>query len=118
MTQPKRKPKPQENSLPPSITRHDFVDEQGIPKRVLLPQGETDPQTGIPVSLDLSGLYDHMPDGFLRDLYGALHAQGLVEPGDYFKPGAADHFRAAMLTVIRRDFLNAQALAKQELHNG
>lgn len=100
------------------LVKVDAIDTQGVPLRVLLPQGETDTSIGIPISLDLSTLYPHMPDEFLKRLYEALHAQGLVEPADYFKAGADQRFKAAMLTVIRKDFLDCQTIAKQELaHN-
>lgn len=100
---------------PTSPVKQTFIDGEGISKVVLLPPGETDVRTGIPVSLDVSPLYEHMPPGFNRALHEALHAQGLIEPADYFKTGAADRFKAAMLTVIRHDFLSVQALAKQEM---
>lgn len=64
-------------------------------------------------AFDLSSLYEHMPPTFTEKLTNALHARGLVEPGDYFKAGAAQLFRSAMLGVIKKDFLSAQALAKK-----
>lgn len=94
-----------------------YTDPLGIPKRVFIPEGETDLSTGIPASLDLSTLYEAMPTDFLRRLYEALHAQGLVEASDYFKPDASQRFKAAMLTVIRHDFLAAQTVAKDELNH-
>lgn len=101
-----------------SLVHKDYTDALGIPRRVLVPDAETDLQTGIPVSLDLSPLYAHMPESFQRDFYEALHAQGLIEAKDYFVPGAAEKFRAAMLSVIRHDFLSAQSIANQELKHG
>jgi hypothetical protein len=92
-----------------------YVDASGIPTRVIVPEGATDLSAGIPVSLDISTVYEHMPPQFVVDLTVALHAQGLVKPVDYFTPGASDRYRAALLMVIRHDFLNLQALAKQEL---
>lgn len=106
----KRAPK---NNEPP--VRADYTDPDGIPRRVLLPPGETDTSLGIPISLDLSELYAHMPDDFLPRLYTALHAQGLVEAGDYLTAGADQRFKAALLSVIRNDFLSVQTIAKQEL---
>jgi hypothetical protein len=110
----KQTAKPAINTTPP-IVRHQYTDPLGIPRTVLLPKGETDVKAGIPVSLDLSPLFGHMPDTFQRELYAALAAQGLVEPADYFKKGAAERFRAAMFTVIKHDFLNVQTIAKEEL---
>ncbi len=100
------------------IIKRDFTDEQGIPQRVLVPESETDWRTGIPLSLDLSPLFGHMPTDFQRELYQSLRDQGLVEPKDYFQPGAGERFRAAMLSVIRHDFSNAQALAQEAVKHG
>lgn len=98
-----------------AVERRSFNDDRGIPRVVLIPVGETDNQAGIPISLDLDRLYGHMPVEFQRSLYEALHAQGLVEPADFLKPGAGERFRAAMLSIIKHDFLSVQALAKEEL---
>lgn len=116
MNDSKRKTRGASQGVPP--VKQTYIDDEGISKVVLLPPGETDASIGIPVSLDVSTLYVHMPPGFNRALHEALHAQGLIEPADYFKTGAADRFKAAMLTVIRHDFLNAQTLAKEEMSNG
>lgn len=92
-----------------------YTDEKGIPRVSLVPEGEKDMTTGIPVSLDVTVLYPHMPDSFQAALTEALHAVGLVKPADYFLNGASERFRAAMLTVIRHDFGNVQALANEAL---
>ncbi len=63
-------------------------------------------------TFDLSSLYVHMPPAFTEKLTKALHARGLVQPGDYFKPNAAELFRSAMLSVIKNDFRSAQKLAR------
>lgn len=94
-----------------------YTTPEGVPTRVLVPEGATDLSAGIPVSLDVSKLYEHMPHDFVVQFTEALHAQGLVKPSDYFQPGASDRYRSALLMVIRHDFLNIQALAKQELEN-
>lgn len=95
--------------------RKTFEDGSGIPRTVLVPEGETDVKAGIPVSLDLTPLFGHMPADFQRELYRALHTQGLVDPADYFKPGAADRYQAALRSVLKHDFLSIQALANEEL---
>jgi len=64
-------------------------------------------------AFDLSSLYSHMPPEFIGSLAQELHLRGLIEPGDYFKPNAHALFRAAMLSVIKHDFLTAQGLAKK-----
>lgn len=93
----------------------DFVDSRGVQQRVLVPEGSTNLAAGIPVSLDISELFNHMPDEFVVSFTAALHEQGLVKPADYFQPGASDRYRAALLMVIRHDFLSIQALAQKEL---
>ncbi|MBA3867783.1 MAG: hypothetical protein H0X30_01365 [Anaerolineae bacterium] len=100
----------------PEIVEKSFTDPAGIPRVSLLPKGETDGSMGIPVSLDISSLYSHMPTDWLRDFTVALHAQGLIKPEDFFRPGASDRYKAAVLMVIRSDFLSIQALAKEESH--
>ena len=114
-TKPKSKQGGKTNYDPPPFARESFTDGSGIPRVVLIPEGETDVAMGIPVSLDLTPLFGHMAEPFQREFYKALHAQGLIEPADFFKPGAADRYRRALLTVIKHDFLSIQALAKQEL---
>lgn len=112
---PKSKQGGSKPPLPPAIKRESFVDDSGIPRVVLVPEGETDFKTGIPLSMDLTKLYGHMPSSFQTELYKALHAQGLVEPADYFKPGASERYQRAMRDVVKHDFLSIQALAKEEL---
>lgn len=109
------KKKSRNASNPPQIVEADFISPDGVPSKVLIPAGEKDLSKGIPASLDLSPLYSHMPEGFVRELTIACHAVGLVKPIDYFAPDAPNRFRAAMLSVIKHDFLNAQALAKEEI---
>lgn len=92
-----------------------FVDDRGVTSRVLVPEGSTNLAAGIPVSLDISPLFKHMPDEFVVSFTAALHEQGLVKPSDYFQKGASDRYKAALLMVIRNDFLSIQALAMREL---
>ena len=94
-----------------------YITPEGLQTIVLVPDGSTDLASGIPVSLDISLIYTHMPHDFVVELTAALHAQGLVKPSDYFQPGAADRYKAAVFMVIRKDFLDLQALALQELES-
>jgi hypothetical protein len=110
-----KKVKPKPPTLPAGVQRESYQDGSGIPRVVLVPAGETDLRKGIPVSLDLSPLFGHMPQTFQTAFYEALHTQGLIEPADYFKPDALERYRRALVTVIRHDFLSIQALAKEEL---
>lgn len=110
----KKKNRPEIPARPPFVEA-EFIPPSGIPQTVIVPPGEPDLSTGIPVSLDVSPLYEHMPEAFQRELVKALRAQGLVKAADYFQPDAGIRFRAAMLSVIRHDFLNVQTLAKEEM---
>lgn len=116
MTDKKLKQAARADTSPP-YARETYEDGSGIPRVVLVPAGEKDLTTGIPLSFDLSPLFGHMPDGFQRELYKALHAQGLVEPADYFKPNAAERYQSALRTVLKHDFSNIQILAKEELNH-
>lgn len=100
-----------------NIVEKHYVDASGIPNHVLVPEDATDLSAGIPVSLDISGLYSHMPDEFIVEFTKALHEVGLVKPADYFTAGASDRYKQALLMVIRHDFLSLQTIAKQELDN-
>jgi len=94
-----------------------YTAPDGVPSVVLIPEDANDLSAGIPVSLDVSNLYTHMPHEFVVEFTAALHAQGLVKPSDYFQKGASDRYKAAVFMVIRNDFLSIQALAKKELEN-
>lgn len=98
--------------------RKTYTDDTDIPRVVLVPAHETDLKKGIPLSLDLTELFGHMPQEFQRAFYKALHAQGLVEPKDYFQRDAAERYRRALISVIKHDFLSIQALANEELQHG
>lgn len=96
--------------------KQDYIDAQGIPRRVLIPEGE-DPAQGIPISLDLDDLYGHLPTEFRRRLYEEFHAQGLVEACDFLRPEAGNRFRAAMLSLIKHDWLSVTAIAREQCHD-
>lgn len=115
MTERKNK-KPESARPAPGIEERQYVDAAGIPRVALLPKGESDVTMGIPISLDVSSLYEHMPESWVAEFTTALHAQGLVKPQDFFVPGAGDRFRAAMLTVIRHDYSDVLTIAKAALN--
>lgn len=119
MTEKKSKAKPTDKpyAASPPLKKTSFTNDLGYPQVVFIPEGEKDLKAGIPISLDLTPLFGHMPESFQRELYKALHAQGLIEPVDFFKAGAADRYRRALLTVIKHDFLSIQSLAKEELNH-
>lgn len=93
----------------------DYTDEHGIHRRVLLPKDfDGDPAEGIPVSLDLTHLYPHMPPDFHAWLTEELWARGLVEPKDFLTPAAPELIRAALFGAVRQDTLSIMALAKEQ----
>jgi len=101
-----------------AVTRIDYRDNDGIMRRVLVPtSGEAEPSEGVPVSLPVDYLYEHMPIEFRQRLMEALYTNGFIEPDDYLKAGAAERIRAAWLSVIKRDVLDIQQYAK-EYKNG
>lgn len=98
------------------LTEADYRDARGVLHRVLVPiDGSASPDEGIPVSLDISALYSEMPDRFVAALTEALWSVGLVTPRDYVAPGAMEKARAALLSVVKRDALDLQALAIEEI---
>lgn len=101
-------------SKTPTVERK-FTDDRGVQSVVLVPEGSENLAAGIPLSLDISSLFKHMPDEFVVSFTQALHEQGLIKPIDFFQPGAAERYKAAFLMIVRHDFLSVQALAKNEL---
>lgn len=106
-----------EKKSKPEIKRQSYKSDTGIPRVVFIPEGE-DPKMGIPASLDLSELFGHMPQSFQAAFYEALHAQGLIEPADYFKRDSADRYARALRSVLKHDFLSVQAIAQKEMKHG
>ena len=100
------------------ITRVDYFDKEGIQRRVLLPSDDgATPQEGIPVSLPVDQLYQHMPLKFRIALVEALWNVGLVEPEDFLQRTAPERIRAALMSVIKYDTMDIITLA-QEMKNG
>jgi len=96
-------------------TKVDYLDSNGIHRRVLLPNDDADANEGIPLSLPLESLFGHMPVSFQARLSSELFERGLVEPSDFFKPGAAELTRGAILSVCKHDALSIISLAKSLL---
>lgn len=91
----------------------DYVDSNGLRQRVLLPPGETDVREGIPAGISLDSLYGDCPISFKRRLYEELFAQGLIEPHDFLRPGAAERVRSALLAAVQRDTTDIISLARE-----
>lgn len=96
----------------------DGRDRDGILRRVRVPDAKTPVDEGVPVSLDVGSLYEHMPAAFTQALVEALWSRGLVEAADYLAPGAAERVRSALLSVVKADALSLITRAKQELDHG
>lgn len=97
------------------VRKVDYTSAEGLPQRSLIPEDANGipPEEGIPVHLDLDQLYGHLPLEFRQRLYAALHARGLVEPRDFLQGDSAERYMAALRSVIKRDALDAIALAKE-----
>lgn len=93
------------------MTIRDYYDYNGIKRRVLVPDDDAPPEEGVPLSLPVDELYSEMPLPFKQKLAEALFARGLIEPRDFFKAGAAELARAAILDVAKYDALDMITLA-------
>ncbi len=95
----------------------DYRDELGIDRRVLVPEDDgANPSEGVPLSLDVDSLYEHMPVKFRQQLIKELWARNLIEPTDFLRPGAAELIRAALLSVVKRDTMDILNLARERKH--
>jgi len=104
------------SDLQTPLIEQDYRDARGVLHRVLVPMdGSASPDEGIPVSLDISALYSEMPDRFVAALTEALWSNGLVTPRDFVGAGAMEKARAALLSVVKHDALDLQALAIEEI---
>jgi hypothetical protein len=96
----------------------DYRDEHGIDRRVLVPEDDgANPSEGVPLSLDVDSLYEHMPIKFRQQLVKELWARNLIEPADFLRPGAAELIRAALLSVVKRDTMDILNLARERKHD-
>ena len=102
------------NNVIVDARRVDYIDKEGIQRRVLIPDGVTDYAEGIPVSLPVDSLFAHCSAEFRRELIEELWARGLVEPSDYLKAGAAELVTAALRSVVKNDALSIISLAREE----
>ncbi len=80
----------------------DYLDEQKIKRRVLVPVG-ADPGEGIPLSLDVDQLYADCPLSFRQRLVTELWAVGLIEKKDFDNPNAGNLIRSALLATVKSD---------------
>lgn len=96
----------------------DYVDGEGIKRQVALPDLSFEPTEGIPISLDVDSLFEHMPLSFRAQLVEELWNRDLIQPADFLKPGAAEKIRSAILSVAHFDTMDIITLAKERLNNG
>lgn len=97
-----------------NTTTRDYIDKDGIQRRVLIPEGVTDYSEGIPVSLPVDSLFADCPLSFRQELVAELWARGLVEPCDFRRAGAAELVSAALRSAIKKDALDVLALARED----
>lgn len=98
------------------MIKRDYYDERGIKRRVLVPDENAPLSEGIPISLPVDNLYHSAPTDFVVRLVNALFARELIEPEDFFKPGAAELTRNALLDSLKFDAMNIITLAHE--HKG
>jgi len=113
-TEPIEVPESKSEDATPSKEATVVVRPEAKPAPV--PKSKAKPKATEDTPFELTKLYTHMPPEFSEALHEQLRARGLVNPADYFKPGAGDLYRAAILSVIKHDFLNAQSEAYAALH--
>lgn len=103
-----------------NLVERKYVDESGINRLVLVPANSNgiDLSEGIPISLDLDPLYEHLPLEFRVRLYNALWDRGLIKPHDFLAPDAPEKYMAAIRSIIKRDALDAVKLANEVIRNG
>ncbi len=100
-------------------TRIDYVDSEGIKRRVLVPVDDgARPEEGIPISLPVDELFSHMPLSFRQQLVEALWAVGLIEPADFSQRDAPERTRAALLSVVKHDTMDILNLAREMMSHG
>lgn len=92
----------------------DYIDKNGIQRRVLIPDGVSDYSEGIPVSLPVDSLYQHCSIEFRRALIDELWARDLIEPCDFRRAGAGELITAALRSVVKRDALDIITLARED----
>lgn len=86
----------------------DFVDDDGWPRRVELPEGAIEPEHGFPISADWEAL--EIPKDLGQKLASELVRRGLVTPRDYHKPGAIREIQGALQSVLKLDAQRIQAV--------
>lgn len=96
------------------IKKVDYLDRDGIRRRVLIPEGVTDYAEGIPVSLAVDTIFADTGVEYRRRLVDELWARGLIEPCDYLKPGAPELITAALRSAQKADALTIISIAHED----
>jgi hypothetical protein len=96
------------------MVKMDYVDSDGIQRRVELPAGVSNYAEGVPVSLDVDRLFMDCSPDFRRKLVQELWARNLIEPCDFMKAGAPELIRSAVQACIKIDTLDIITLANRE----
>jgi len=92
------------------VQKVDYEDIQGIPRRVLVKDGN-DPETGIPL-LDLSAL--GLNEEIEAHFYQVLWSQGIREYKDLYQPGAAGKVMAALRSAFKVAVSEVMAIRDKE----
>lgn len=92
----------------------DFIDDEGIQRRVLLPDDTAaSVDEGIPRSLRVDELYSTASLAFRVRLVQELWNRGLVEPCDFLRPEAPELIRSALLAAVKMDTFDILTFAKE-----
>lgn len=94
----------------------EYVDERGYPRRVSLPGQATDPEMGVPISVDWEAL--EVSESFRLKLADELFKRGLVIRDDYLKSGSLKEIYAALQAVLNIDANTIQAVLSGKLTAG
>lgn len=91
------------------MVKVDYIDENGIQRRVLLKTEYESPEKGIPLDVYsvLNEFYADTNDNFRKVLYETLWAMGLIEPHHFQAPDARKKFRQALQSSLSRDATDA-----------
>ena len=98
----------------------DYMDDDGIKRRVRLPSNDVDPSEGIPLSLDVDRMpiFQECPLEFRRRLVAELWAQELVEPKDFIGLDKTDKIRRALLAAVKGDTMQIITFAQENTRHG
>ena len=91
------------------MIKKDYINQQGIQRRVWLLNTLDDPEQGMPADVfdDLDELYQDASQAFRDKLYSRLWQLNLIEPQDFQKSSAIKRYRQALQFAIKHDATDA-----------